>query len=398
MKPWLVAAFGALLPIALLAMFAAGPVAVFIMLERASDSATAPGTTIALEPAATVTDAEINRLFNDLRSQYLDDRAESITWWLMAAAISLAFITVFVTALGIIVVLAGFIGYRWFRDILKDILEDARRYAGEAAKSAYETQTVANDAANLAEQASAILEGMKDTRQQAQQELDVIRRSTAEDNSSLDVLRNISNWLSDLEGVTPVDNASVEAFRLQQEGDIASAIEKWQAIAKVMEGIDDERAARAWFSIGYLYGSSGDAKSAISAYDAAIDIYPSFWPAYVNRGADKHSLGLYNEAILDYDKALDIDPDNVYAYSNRGETKIELQLYEEAIYDCDAAISRDSTLAETYYHRGRAKSALGHGSEAEADLEKALELADQQGNSDLKSRIEQALDDLSRAD
>ena len=353
-----------------------------------------------------MTDAEINRLFNDLRRQYLDDRAESITWWLMAAAISLAFITVFVTALGIIIVLAGFVGYRWFRDILRDILEDARRYAGEAAKSADEAQTVANevqttanDAANLAEQASEILEGMKDTSHQAQQELEaIIRRSTAEDNSSHDILRSIVDLLGELEEVTPVDRASVEALRLQQEGDISSAIEKWRAIAEVMEGIDNERAARAWFSIGYLYGSSGDTKAAISAYDLATVIYPSFWPAYVNRGADKYSLGLYHEAILDYDKALEIDPDNVFAYSNSGEAKIELQLYEEAIADCDAAISRDPTLAEGYYHRGKAELGLGDTSGAEADFKKALELADQQGDSDLISMIERALANLYSAD
>ena len=420
-----------LLLMLLAAAFAAGPAAVFVMLERSSDSATAPGTTIALEPTATVTDAEINRLFNDLRSQYLDARAESITWWLMAAAISLAFITVFVTALGIVIVAASFVGYQWFQGLR----DDARRYTREAEKSANEAKAVADKARSDADvaleftrEASEFLEQIKETRQQAQRELEELRNSTAEDVAT-------SNEPQDLESIelgfvetTPVDRATAEAFRLQQQGDMAAAIEKWQAIANILEGVDDERAARAWFSIGYLHGQANEHESALSAFDTSITLHAASAAAYNNRGAAKAGLGRYEEAIADYDSAIGLNPEYATAYYNRGNAKGELSRHEEAIADYDSTIGLNPEYAEAYNNRGNVKAALGRHEEAiadydkaieinpedaevyfnrggelamldriedaKADFEKALELADQQGDNDLKLLIEQELEDL----
>ena len=379
MKPWLVAAFGALLPIALLAMFAAGPVAVFIMLERASDSATAPGTTIALEPAATVTDAEINRLFNDLRSQYLDDRAESITWWLMAAAISLAFITVFVTALGIIIVIAGFVGYRWF----KDILEDARRYTGEAQESANqaktvvsEAQTAATDAVASATQASEIVEQIKQTRQEGLQELEALRARTAEDFATSGEPQDVERIALGFVETTPVDRATAEAFRLQQQGDTAAAIEKWRALANILEGVDDERAARAWFSVGYLYQhmESNDFASAVLAYDEAIRLDPYVAAIYNNRGNAKRELGNYEDAIVDYTTAIRLNSGDALSYRNRGSVKWELGNYEDAIVDLEKSILLNPEDSIAYGIRGSAKQYLENYQDAIADFDEAIRL------------------------
>ncbi len=52
--------------------------------------------------------------------------------------------------------------------------------------------------------------------------------------------------------ISPLENAVSEAQSLQREGRIEEAIEKWRAIARVAEGIDNELAAHAWFSVGYL--------------------------------------------------------------------------------------------------------------------------------------------------
>ena len=283
MNPWKVGAIAVLLLVLLVAAFAAGPVAVLVMVGPAAGEPAGVG------PSVTVTDDAIYRLFNDLRSQYLDDRAESITWWLMAAAVSLAFVTAFVTALGIIIVIAGFVGYRWFRDIL----DDARRYTGEAQESANQAKTVVNeaqsaatDAVASATQASEIVEQMKQNKEQSEQILEDQRSMTAEDFARSGEQRSIENELGSVEN-TPLDRAIAEAFRLQRQGNVAAAIEKWLAIANILEGVDDERAARAWFSIGYLHSQASEHETAIPAYDIAIQINPKLAEAYNNRAMQK---------------------------------------------------------------------------------------------------------------
>lgn len=378
MKPWMVVVSVALLLLVLLAAFAAGPVAVFVMLERSSDSVTAPDTMIALEPAATVTDAEINRLFNDLRSQYLDDRAESITWWLMAAAISLAFITVFVTAVGIIIVIAGFVGYRWFRDIL----DDARRYKDEAQESANQAKTVVNeaqaaatDAVASATQASEIVEQIRQTREEELRDREAFRARTAEDVAMSSEPQDAGSIALGSVETTPVDHAAAEARRLQQQGDTAAAIEKWKAIASILEGVDDERAARAWFSIGYLYGQANEYELGISAYNAAIRLNPEHTvSAYNNLGVAKAALGRYEDAIADYDAVIRLDPENASAYNNRGNAKRRSGRYEDAIADCDVAIRLDPEYAVAYNSRGTAKEDMGHYEDAIADYGEAIRL------------------------
>ena len=49
-----------------------------------------------------------------------------------------------------------------------------------------------------------------------------------------------------------IERAVASALSLQQQNRIEEAIEKWHSIANITEGIDDERAAEAWFSVGYL--------------------------------------------------------------------------------------------------------------------------------------------------
>ena len=49
-----------------------------------------------------------------------------------------------------------------------------------------------------------------------------------------------------------IDKAIADAHLLEEEGKIAAALEKWHSLANVVEEVDNEVAARAWFSIGTL--------------------------------------------------------------------------------------------------------------------------------------------------
>ena len=60
---------------------------------------------------------------------------------------------------------------------------------------------------------------------------------------------------------------------------------------------------------------------------------------------------------------------------------------DSALIDCDKAISLDPTLAEAYQTRGKVYVLLERPQEAKADLQKASELAEQEGNQELIEEI-----------
>ena len=359
----------------LISAFAVGPVAVFLMSERSAASATTGGTIHAPPEAPVLTDAQLRSLALEVRSQYLDDRAESINWWLMAAAVSLAAITVFVTAVGILMVVSGFIGYRWFRDIL----DDARRYTAEAQTSATEAQTIAAQAQTtatraeqLAEDAEQTVERIREAEREAQQTRDAIGRSTAEDAAKSQELQRLADQMSNLIEVGDLDRTTAEAIRLQSAGNNSAAIQKWQAIANLAEGNDDNRAARARFSIGYLHGQRSEYELASNAYVEAIRLDPTFVAAYNNRGTSFGELNRFEDALGDFNSAVTIDPEYAGSYYNRGNARVRLGDYALAIADLDYAIQLEPDYPVAYMVRAGAKCALGDYEAALADAEMAI--------------------------
>lgn len=63
-----------------------------------------------------------------------------------------------------------------------------------------------------------------------------------------------------------IDRAIAAAVQLQLQGEIGKAIEKWRAIIPIAEGSDNDLAARAYFSVGYLLIQQGKPEDAIDAY------------------------------------------------------------------------------------------------------------------------------------
>ena len=208
-----------------------------------------------------------------------------------------------------------------------------------------------------------------------------------------------------------IDKAIVAAYRLQEDKKIEEAMEKWSSIANIAEGIDDDLASRAWFSIGYLYSELArgfrsfgsfymegiESKSAISAYDRAIHLKPDFVEAYFNRGISKKILRQYDAAIADFSKVITLNPDFADAYSDRGNVKNMLGQYSTAIADANEALRLKPDSPNAYAVRGEAKVGLDNIEDAKVDFETALKLAKEQEDADLKANLEkriQALNDM----
>ena len=309
-----------------------------------------------MQRAAIPAPAEVGlqRHFNELRGELLDDRSAYIDRWLSV-------VTIVLTFFGIVTVVGGYIGFRRFREIETE------------AKNSVATVT------KLAEAAQRNLEEIEKNRKKSDEILRGLNAETAaaDPQEAEQAVANVrENPTASL-----VDQVIALAVSLQQQDKREEAIEKWRAVAHISEAIDNDLAARAWFSVGYLFQKESETEAdglkleeAIAAYDEAIRLNPNYAEAYNNRGVAKKTLGRHDAAIADCDEAIRLKPDYVQAYYNRGIAKGELEQYEYAIADFDEAIRLEPNYAKAYNKRGAAKAKLGRHDAAIADYDEAIRL------------------------
>ena len=335
--------------------------------ENSTDNDTSVQNDQLAKPAVpVVVEVEIQRRFNDLRHELLDERIKLVDWWLDATAI-------FLTLLGIVAVIAGYLSFKRFREIEAE----ARQHVMASKQHA--------------EGAQSLVEEIKAKRHEAESLVEKLNAETVgkDPNEAGRAAKSVqANPAASL-----IDQAIAAAVLLQKQGNIEKAIEKWRAIASTAEGTDNDLAARAWFSIGYL-AKTKSPEDSMFANDQAIRLKPDFAEAYNNRGGAKYALERYDAAINDCDQAIKLKPDHVVAYSNRGLSKAALGRYEDAIDDYDEAIRLKPNYAEAYNNRGVAKNALGRKDEARKDLQTALELARNANNAKIVAQAEQKLRNL----
>ena len=292
-----------------------------------------------------VSDMENQRQFDEFRREYLDDRSDSINQWLVVIGLVLAF---FAVAIPIGTGIAAYFAYTQFQ-----------RIESEAAEHLNEAKKYANEAAQY----------LKDIQAQKKIAEEVVSELTSEDISKLiqsgtsEASSEVGDLLQKIQqdpGASTIDRAIAEASRLQQEGKVDDAIKKWGSIANISEGIDNDKAATAFFA----------------------------------RGAANSNLGKHDEAISDYNEAIRLNPNLAAVYMFRGVAHGNLGKYDEAILDLNEAIRLNPNFAEAYLNRGFTNEALRKVEEAQADYQIALKLAEQQGEEDLKTTIEENLQRL----
>ena len=76
---------------------------------------------------------------------------------------------------------------------------------------------------------------------------------------------------------------------------------------------------------------------AISDYNKAIEINPSYAVAYYNRGLAYAVKGQHDKAISDFNKILEINPRDAMAYGYRGVTCFLKKEYDKAWNDVKKA-------------------------------------------------------------
>ena len=305
-------------------------------LQVEPNNTTMPRTTERVDQPA---DVEIQRLFNELRKEYLDDRSEYIDMWLNVIAIVLTFFAV-------VIAIAGFIGFTEF----KRLRDEARQYVSD-----------------IRDDKAASDELIQNMRQIGRAEVFDRFSNSKEFESRIQELQQSDD-------LPVIDKAIADASALQQSGDITEAIEKWRSIANIVEESDKGLASHAWFSVGYLYSQEEEPEKAILAYDRAITLKPDYADAYNSRGVSKGELRQYTAAISDLDRAIMLDSHNAEAYYNRGIVYFKSGRYYLASNDFDETIRLNPMHTQAYINRGLSRFNQGQYEEAFSDLNKAVTL------------------------
>ena len=302
--------------------------------------------------SAQTTDTDFERRFNELRREYLDDRAESIDWWLTGVTIIIGFFA-------IIIAVYGYFGHRAFEKLKAEAMQyvvEVKRHVADAKRYADKMQ----QHLVIAREVGAEIEGIRE-------------KANAEEFDNNEELEKALLELLKTPNLSFIDRAIADAYTLQRDEKIDQAIEKWRSIANIAEGMDEVLAARAWFSVGYLFHTKEMWEKAIAAYDKAMDLNPDF-VAYNQRGIAKSKLSQYKTALNDFDKAIELNPDEAGTFSNRGVVKLELGEHEAAFADFDRAIQLQPDLVDAYYNQGLARLNLGKHSDAVSSFDEVIRL------------------------
>ncbi len=132
-----------------------------------------------------------------------------------------------------------------------------------------------------------------------------------------------------------------------------------------------------YYKRGYEKSNKGDFYGAISDYNKALKINPSYTLIYGNIGYVKNELKDYLGAISDFNKVLIEYPDDSFAYYNRARSKYFLKDYYSSISDYNKVIEIDPNnprISDAYYNRGFAKKKIRDLKGACSDLKKASSL------------------------
>ncbi len=120
-----------------------------------------------------------------------------------------------------------------------------------------------------------------------------------------------------------------------------------------------QKSAQQWFEEGNTLSKLQHFDEAITAYDQAIGLNPSYADTYYNKGTALLTLKRAEEAIATYDQVIRLNPSHVTAYYKKGLALHALERFEEAIAAYDQVIRLHPDHATAYINKGYALEKLG---------------------------------------
>jgi tetratricopeptide (TPR) repeat protein len=119
-----------------------------------------------------------------------------------------------------------------------------------------------------------------------------------------------------------------------------------------------------WFVKGNQLRSNESCESAILCYDKAIELDPSYEPAWVNKGYCLKSLGRFDEALNAFENSTKLNPLIYGVWDEMGDILLEKREYDLAIRAYNISIELDPNYANAWLGKGRALAWNGEYDEA----------------------------------
>ncbi|ELS00405.1 TPR repeat-containing protein [Xenococcus sp. PCC 7305] len=146
---------------------------------------------------------------------------------------------------------------------------------------------------------------------------------------------------------------------------------------------------------GTIYASRKEFDKAIADYQEPIRLGSDFAVAsYSFLGMLHMNLEEYDKAIGYYTEAISFNPKITEIYLSRGLIYYRLEEYNKAIADCTKGISVDPSSADAYVLRGLSYNDLGDEKKAIDDFQKAADLYQKQGDTQLYQEAMDTIRDL----
>lgn len=124
-----------------------------------------------------------------------------------------------------------------------------------------------------------------------------------------------------------------------------------------------------------IYYKNNDYKNTINICSKIIDIDPSDYLAYANRGSLHLNQGNNNKAIADLTKSIELNNSFADSYNNRGKAYSNLKNLDKAMEDYRSALYLKDT-AITEYNLGKVLFDLEKKEECISHLNKVIELCE----------------------
>ena len=125
---------------------------------------------------------------------------------------------------------------------------------------------------------------------------------------------------------------------------------------------------------GEIEANKQNFAKALTFFDEAIRMDPSFDCSYGDKALVLDLIGKYNESINLYSKALELNPKNPITWYNKGLTFLHLKKIDEAIKCFDNAISNDEAYSKAWYNKGKCFEMQGNVEKAQFCLSTAKKL------------------------
>jgi serine/threonine protein kinase len=115
-------------------------------------------------------------------------------------------------------------------------------------------------------------------------------------------------------------------------------------------------------------------RSAIYLYDKVIQIEPSFWKAWFNRGITLRYLKRHEESVRSFEKAIQINSKSPSIHFHKGISLAESENFIEALESYNRALEIHPLYSIVYFHKGITLYRLGRCDEAVEAYEEAKKL------------------------